>query len=165
MDEAQREKLKRFFHHLSPDSRLDVMEVAGQLRGFAHFLNQRADDSFASAGLSSAQWRILSHILFGEVMDGQPGMNPSEISERHGTNRNTVSGLIRSLEKSGYIERELDDHDRRKFNICLTDSGRALVYDYSQRHFAALEKMFGVLSDEEVAEFGRILTKLTNANC
>lgn len=164
MDDPQREKLKQFFQHLSPDSRLDVIELGGMLRGFAHFVNQRADESLAEAGLSSAQWRILSHILFTEVMDGRAGMNPSEISERHGTNRNTVSGLIRSLEKSGYVERELDAHDRRKFIICLTDSGRALVYENSQKHFAAVEKMFGALTDEDVADFGRMLHTLMCAN-
>ncbi len=165
MDSELRNKLRQFFHHLSPDSRLDVIEVTGQLRGFAHFINQRGDEGLASAGLSLAQWRILSHILFSEVMEGRSGMNPSEISKLHGTNRNTVSGLIRRLEQAGYVERELDLVDKRKFNICLTESGRQLVYDNSQRHFAALEEMFGVLSDEELVQFGRIFTKLINTNC
>lgn len=113
--------------------------------------------------MSVAQYRILMTLLFSEQSEGRAALNPSEISRMRGTSRNTISALIRSLEQDGLVARELDPHDRRKFNIGLTDAGRDAVRRHADAHFALVEAVFAVLDEEEVAVFGRILTKLTAA--
>lgn len=163
--EQDRENFKRYIKLLHPAARFEVMEVMGQLRAVSHHFNQRGEASLAASGLSFAQYRILSHLLYNELIDEQTGMNPSVISERHGTNRNTVSALIRALEKSELVRRELDQQDRRKFNICLTDAGRNLVYQHSREHFQAIDAMFSVLDEQDLVNFGRILRKLSQHTC
>ena len=160
-----RENFKRYIKLLHPEARFEVMEVMGQMRSVAHYLNQRGEASLAASGLSFAQYRILSHLLYSELIEQQSGMNPSVISERHGTNRNTVSSLIRNLEKSEFVKRELDEQDRRKFNICLTEAGRELVFKHSREHFQAIDTIFSVLDEEEIQSFGRILSKLSQHVC
>ncbi|MGB1251154.1 MAG: MarR family winged helix-turn-helix transcriptional regulator [Candidatus Promineifilaceae bacterium] len=163
--QSDRNDFKRFIKLLHPDARHEVMEVMGQLRSVSHYMNQRGEASLAASGLSYAQYRVLSHLLYNELIDGQSGMNPSVISKRHGTNRNTVSALVRSLEKSALVKRELDEQDRRKFNICLTDAGRELVYKHSREHFQAIDAMFSVLDEQDIVDFGRILHKLNQRVC
>lgn len=163
--QQERDNFKRYIKLLHPEARFEVMEVMGEMRSVSHHLNQHGEASLAASGLTYAQYRILSHLLYNELIDGNSGMNPSVISERHGTNRNTVSSLIRSLEKSTLVERELDENDRRKFNICLTAAGRDLVYRHSREHFQAIDAIFSVLDESEIAEFGRILHKLRQHVC
>ena len=163
--QQNRKHFKRYIKLLHPDARFEVMALMGQMRSVAHHFNQRGEASLAASGLSFAQYRILSHLLYNELIDEQMGMNPSVISERHGTNRNTVSALIRALEKAELVQRELDQQDRRKFNICLTDAGRDLVYQHSREHFQAIDAMFSVLDAQDIVDFGRILNKLSQPIC
>jgi DNA-binding MarR family transcriptional regulator len=54
---------------------------------------------------------------------------PSEISARLIRTRGTVTGLLDSLEKRGYIERRPDPEDRRMTRIEITASGRKVLDD------------------------------------
>lgn len=40
-----------------------------------------------------------------------------------------VAAVLRSLEAKGMIERSVDDKDRRRILVSITDAGRALVQD------------------------------------
>ena len=71
------------------------------------------------------------------------------VSERQGTTRNTISGLIRNLEERGLVDRTLDQQDRRKFNIRLSEAGRQMVADHSRRYFQAVESCFNGLTSAE----------------
>lgn len=152
----------QFSQMLSPQSDPRVMELMGKLRTVSHAIYQRGESSLNEAGLSFAQYRVLLGLLFSEEIEGRDGLNPSEISERQGTNRNTISSLVRSLESADLITRALDPNDRRRFNICLTAAGRALVREHATAHFATVDEIFGVLDEQEMADFGRILDKLNS---
>ena len=89
-------------------------------------------------------------------------MNPSAISAQQGTGRNTVSALIRSLEDDGLIERRLDDNDRRRFNIALTDAGRQRVRQHANSHMQFVDHIFAAFSAEEMETLGGLLQKLNH---
>ncbi|NIS39166.1 MarR family transcriptional regulator, partial [Candidatus Saccharibacteria bacterium] len=97
------------------------------MRHVAHGLRQVGENSLAAADMSYARYRLLLGLFFSAEIEGREGLNPSEISERQGTSRNTISSLIRDLEDEGLIERLLDQDDRRKFIIRLTPSGRDVI--------------------------------------
>ena len=124
-------------------------------------LYQLGEQSLEAAGISFAQYRILMSLLFAEQMDGRAdGLNPSEISQWHGTSRNTISSLLRNLEESGHVVRHLDENDRRKFNICLTETGRTLVRQHARAHLQATTACFKALSAEEQEQFSQLLHKI-----
>ncbi|MCZ7669864.1 MAG: MarR family winged helix-turn-helix transcriptional regulator [Chloroflexi bacterium] len=100
------------------------------------------------------------HLLFAEQIGGRQDLNPSEISERQGTSRNTVSALIRNLEEEGLVERSLDPDDRRKFNIRLTENGRSLVTNHARQHFQTIGHCFTILSSDEQTTLSQLLNKL-----
>lgn len=150
----------RFFHQISPETNSETLHVLGELRRVSHSMYQLGESSLEDAGLSYAQYRVLLLLLFSEEIEQCNALNPSQISRRQGTNRNTVSALLRHLEKDGLVERELDPHDRRKFNIRLSEAGRQLVRAHAHNHFQTMHNVFAVLDAEEVDWFGRILAKL-----
>jgi DNA-binding MarR family transcriptional regulator len=93
-------------------------------------------------------------------MDDCGELNPSEISNRQGVSRNTMSSFIRNLEEEGFVERRLDPHDRRRFNISLTDTGRALVSEHARHHLETIGQCFRVLKTEEQEMLHQLLTKV-----
>ncbi|MCB0033887.1 MAG: winged helix DNA-binding protein, partial [Anaerolineales bacterium] len=74
--------------------------------------------------------------------------------------RNTMSAFIRNLEEDELVERHLDPHDRRRFNICLTDKGRALVEQHTRTHLETVDHCFSTLDSAEQQTLFRLLQKL-----
>jgi DNA-binding MarR family transcriptional regulator len=60
------------------------------------------------------------------LVGGQPGISPGELAEYLHVDPGTLSTILRGLEKRGLIERASHPEDRRRVQIRLTESGRAL---------------------------------------
>jgi DNA-binding MarR family transcriptional regulator len=154
------EKWRVFLRELTPEIDTQSMRLMEQMRLVAHTLGQIGETSVNAAGLSYAKYRLLLGLLFSEQAEGRPELNPSEISERQGTSRNTISALVRDLEEEGLIIRTLDPDDRRRFNIRLTENGRVLVRDHASRHLHIISQCFSSLTAEEQRHFGDLLSKI-----
>lgn len=159
----RRAKWLAFIQILNPDADPSTIRLMDQMRQVAHMLYQTGESSLADAGLSYAKFRLLLSLLFAEEFEGESELNPSEISRRQGTSRNTISALIRDLEADGLVDRHLDEADRRKFNICLTPAGRNRVREHAQRHMQAIDARFDRLTAGEQTQLGRLLAKLDPA--
>lgn len=151
---------RQFFEEMSPQTKPETVDILGQLRMVGYSIRRKGEQSLEQSGLSEAQFRVLMHLLFSERIEQAPALNPSELSRREGTNRNTISSLVRSLEKEQLVERTVDERDRRKFNIRLTDSGRDLVHAHAHAHFNEMGALVSILDEQERVAFGRILQKL-----
>jgi DNA-binding MarR family transcriptional regulator len=143
-----------------PDIDPKSIQLMDEMRQVAQLLRQMGENSLATAGLSYAKYRLLMGLMISEDYEGKVGLNPSEISERQGTGRNTISALIRDLEVDGLIERTLDLLDRRKFNIRLTDAGREMVRQHSKNHLATIASCFDILDEDEKVYLAGLMTKL-----
>lgn len=159
-DEERRRKSIEFLQTFYPQVNLQTLRLIDMLgfvsRSIYHVSEQSVDD----AGLSFAQYRVLMHLFFAEQMSERAELNPSEISDRQGVSRNTVSSLIRNLEEEGMVERRLDPDDRRRFNISLTDRGRAVIRQHTRTHLEMMDSCFRALGDEEQATLLELLRKL-----
>ncbi|MGX7091921.1 MarR family winged helix-turn-helix transcriptional regulator [Hutsoniella sourekii] len=71
--------------------------------------------------------------------------------------------IIDKLCEKGLVERYRDDEDRRIIYASLTDPGRALIEEIFPCHAETIRKAFDQLSDEELADFRRIL-KIVSAS-
>ena len=148
--------IQGFNSQIDPQT-LRLMDELGYVtRSIFHVGEQSVDD----AGLSYAQYRVLMHLYFAEQMGDSAELNPSEISHRQGVSRNTMSSFLRNLEEEGLVERRLDPSDRRRFNISLTDAGRAVVTDHTHHHLEAVDQLFSVLSSAEQDDLLNLLQKL-----
>ena len=153
-------KWREFLHALNPDIEPESFALVDQFMRVMHDLRRVGDKSLADAGLSFPKYRILLALMFSEKIDNQPELNPSEISRRQGTSRNTISSLVSDLENDELVERRLDQRDKRRFNIGLTDEGRALVRRHSLAHFQAVSSYFDGLAKSEQAELTHLLSRV-----
>ena len=145
-----------------PDIDPESIQLMDEMRQVCHLLRQMGENSLATAGLSYAKYRLLMDLMISEDYENKGGLNPSEISERQGTGRNTISALIRDLEDDGFIERTLDLQDRRKFNIRLTDAGREKVRQHSKNHLTTIANCFDILDQDEKNYLAGLMTRLRN---
>ncbi len=97
-DKQKREKWLHFVQSLSPDIDPKAVRLMDEMRFVSRAIHHAGEHSLTEVGLSFAQYRVLMHLFFAEHMGDRGELNPSEISERQGVSRNTMSSLIRNLE-------------------------------------------------------------------
>lgn len=159
-DKQRQQNWVQFIKSLSPEIDSQAVRLMDELGFVSRAIFHVGGQSLDKAGLSYAQYRVLMQLFFAEKMGGRRNLNPSEISQRQGVSRNTMSSLIRNLEEEGLVERSLDPDDRRRFNISLTENGRSLVTDYARQHLAAIGSCFSVLTDDEQTALSQLLHKV-----
>lgn len=159
-DRKRREEWILFVQSMNPELDTRAVSLMDELGFVARTIYHAGEQSLEKAGLSFAQYKVLMHLLFAERMGARTELNPSEISDRQGVSRNTISALIRNLEDSGLVERRLDPKDRRRFNIGLTENGRSLVTDHARQHLATTGGCFDGLTGEEQESLYQLLRKV-----
>jgi len=159
-DKERRQKWMQFMQNFHPDIDTKTIRLMDELGFVSRSMYHMGEQSVDEAGLSYAQYRVLMHLFFAEEMGGRGELNPSEISDRQGVSRNTMSAFIRNLEEDGLVERRLDPDDRRRFNISLTDNGRAIVSDHTRDHLETIDHCFSALTAEEQETLFSLLQKL-----
>jgi DNA-binding MarR family transcriptional regulator len=159
-DRQRREKWILFVQSMSPDLDSRAVSLMDELGFVSRSIYHLGEKSLDEAGLSFAQYKVLLHLLFAEQMGDRAELNPSEISDRQGVSRNTMSSLIRNLEASELVERRLDPTDRRRFFISLTEKGRSLVTDNARQHLATIGSSFQALTAGEQETLYQLLRKV-----
>lgn len=105
-------------------------------------------------GLSTAGFRVLFTVW---VFDS---LEPRQIAALSGVSRAAVTGVVRTLERDGYVTRSRVAHDKRLWSITPTDAGRAVLARTYQRQNAREQELFAPLSARELADFTATLRKL-----
>lgn len=159
--EEERQQWSDFMQAIHPTIDPQAAGLMDDFRAVAHQIHRLSESYMESSGLSYAQYRVLMNLRFCEWTGKCDGLNPSEISANQGTTRNTISSLIRSLEESGLIERQLDNEDRRRFNIHLSEAGRQKVVHQAGNHIKLIDELFAVLKAEEIETLSTLLKKLS----
>ena len=72
-----------------------------------------------------------------------------------------VSDFVSRLEKDGYVERKVDDKDKRATQISLTELGSARAAELADEKNERFEKTFKALTVKERAQLLKLLEKLT----
>ena len=105
---------------------------------------------------NGAQGRIL-FVLWDE--DNIP---ISELSEKTGLAKTTLTGMLDRLEKSGFIQRIFDPGDRRKIFIKLTETSKDLRENYDAVSARMNEIFYQGFEDKEIMAFEKRLLKILN---
>lgn len=93
----------------------------------------------------------------------QPGILASEIAALLHLHQGTMSGVIRRLESAGYVERVGDESDARRIRLSLTARGRTANAQRSGTYEAAVRRVLGASSEQELAAAEQLLTRLAQA--
>lgn len=142
------------FYEQTPDaSRLATEAVMNTIRT-ADLLFDRIGQLLRPLGVSSAGGLVL-----GQLRDHGP-MSPSELGERLIVTRATVTGVVDSLERRGYVLRSPNPDDRRGIIVELTEAGaHAVAQVRTIIHRQERDWMAG-LTEEELAAYIGLLHRI-----
>lgn len=94
------------------------------------------------------------------ILHESGGMTQRELTERLGVKPGSASEVIGKLESAGLILRTSSREDRRTTDIRLTEAGREKAEEALSQRKQRHQEMFSCLSEEEKADFLRLLEKL-----
>ena len=89
--------------------------------------------------------------------------NPSVLQEKAGTSSARIAAILRSLEKKGLIQRDVDREDRRKTVVTVTEEGRRRALGEYEEMQEKLKKVFKRLGKKDTEDFIRILGRFFEA--
>lgn len=78
-------------------------------------------ERLAPLGVSPRAYGVLSNLARGTTQTQQ------QLADALGIHRNNMVGLIDEMEAAGWVQRHRNAHDRRAYDVRLTDNGSALV--------------------------------------
>ncbi|MDR3472091.1 MAG: MarR family winged helix-turn-helix transcriptional regulator [Devosia sp.] len=109
-------------------------------------------------GLSQAAWRVLA------VVGDKPGLNARQIRQAAGLDQYAVSRAIVLLCELDYAERNAADHDRRRAEVHLTETGRSAFKELSRIGLAIEAELLGAVSEKQRAELDRLIADMEKAS-
>jgi len=86
---------------------------------------------------------------------------PAGLADAAGVTRATMTGLIDTLERDGFVKREPDPHDRRMMLVTLTPAAIDFLRGFLPGHFKAIAAIMSPLSEAERKTLVRLLGKLS----
>jgi len=76
-----------------------------------------------------------------------------ELEEHLAVTKSAVSQMISSLEEKGYITREIDKNDRRKFELSITGKGQELLEELRNTMDSVIEKTITRFGENNMRQF------------
>ena len=96
-------------------------------------------------------------VIIGENPDG---IRQKAIMEKAGIGQSSVSELINKLEDDGYIERKVDQTDKRATLLFLTEKGQARALEVEDERKEFFADIFAKLTDDEKKTLSDLMDKL-----
>jgi DNA-binding MarR family transcriptional regulator len=118
-------KIASDFEERYSDSSATATECAMNLVFTAELLEKRIASLLVPFNLSPATGLVLSILA-----DSETSVSPNHIADRLIISRASVTSLLDSLEKRGYVKRQPHPSDRRMLLVELTDSGRQVANQF-----------------------------------
>lgn len=143
---------------------------------FLHLL-RTGDEAFGVTDKNLSEHSI-SHGRFGVLMllwrsEQQPAdkmaakedcecgpRTPAELADAAGVTRATMTGLVDTLERDGFVKREPDPTDRRTISVRLTAKGEKFLGEFLPGHFKLISELMTPLSESERKTLVRLLNKI-----
>lgn len=105
-------------------------------------------------GLSIPEWRVIA------ILGRFPGLSAVEVAEQAFLDKVAVSRAVTKLLKSGRIDREFADADRRRSILNLSEKGRE-VHDRVAKLALEFEKnLLDGLDKADIESFDKVMDKL-----
>ena len=105
-----------------------------------------------------------SGLALGILADADDPLPPNEIADRMILTRATITGLVDSLERRGYVTRGPHPSDRRMHLVQITPEGRRVASEFRTMIHSQERQWFEVLDEQQrdtlLDLLGRLQTRL-----
>jgi DNA-binding MarR family transcriptional regulator len=158
--EQMHEHLKKHLLSMTNGSDIKGMEISSLIRMLANYYAAIVTHKKVPGELSGPRMGILIRLMMVEETGDEYGINPTALSHFQNVKKNTISSLLRGLEESGYVERNLDPNDKRVFLIRITEKGRKMMEIDGPQRMNMMNDLASDLTKEEKTQLIFLLEKL-----
>jgi len=103
--------------------------------------------------ITSAQFDLLQRLYF------RGPMKMVDLSQSLGIAKSTLSGIVKRLENTGYVERKRGA-DKRVYMLSVTDEGRRIIENVIERRVEFIGRVLERVGEERSKELLRLLEVL-----
>lgn len=144
---------------LSPAINLEVLTVWLNIVRISNLLIQDVESRVhRPSGWTWAGFRV----MFAVLVTG--GAQPREVARLAGVSRASVSGVLNTLERDGWVVRERSAEDRRIVTVRLTGRGRRAAIEAFKKNHEIEKAWLAALSRSEIETLVALLHRLHSPN-
>jgi DNA-binding MarR family transcriptional regulator len=129
-----------------------IVEMISRLMGLLEA------EVFEQEGFSELSMRQL---LYLETIAGLGRPTFSELAEKLGVTRPSVTALVQKLIRMGYVQKVQSDEDLRVYHIALASKGEQFTKMHAEMHRLIAQRLTENLSAADVQQFSILLQKVT----
>jgi DNA-binding MarR family transcriptional regulator len=118
---------------LSADAPLQALMLSA-----TKLMGAYGQDSVRAAGLKVS----LAGLGVLRILMGEDGLKASEVADRAWSSPGTLTSVVNTLARDGFVERKPDENDRRVVRLYITQEGRALITYYVSQAAGRWRKAF-----------------------
>ena len=100
---------------------------------------------------------VLAYLVFEKN-----NVTPGELSERINVTSARIASILNSLENKKYIKRNVNDTDKRKILVTVTEEGKANVEEAKNKLINKISSVFEQLGEEDTKEYIRLVSKIND---
>ena len=115
-----------------------------------------AQDSVRASGLKVS----LAGLGVLRILMGEDGLKASEVADRAWSSPGTLTSVVNTLARDGFVERRPDKADRRVVRLYITDTGRAVITYYVSQAAATWRKAFDFVDSDDEAVVRRFFIQM-----
>jgi DNA-binding MarR family transcriptional regulator len=97
-------------------------------------------------------------------LNNYPKLSQNKIGELVFKDNASVTRMIELMAKKDYIKRSINNADRRKYNLSITDKGQNILTDLNTVISSYRKSALEGITDNEIAQLKNTLNKIIN-NC
>ncbi|GJM83028.1 MarR family transcriptional regulator [Paenibacillus timonensis] len=138
----------------------ELFEVTSMFRTLIKAITQEWNKRGGDFNLSFPQYKMLY------MLNATGTHTVSQLAEGLGITSAAITGITDRLVTEGFVNRERGENDRRVVNISITDRGREIISQVTERQKEMLEGIFDQLQEEDLQHlrriFGVVLANIDN---
>jgi DNA-binding MarR family transcriptional regulator len=115
-----------------------------------------AQESVRASGLKLS----LAGLGVLRILMGEDGLKASEVADRAWSSPGTLTSVVNTLVRDGFVERRPDVADRRVVRLYITDAGRAVITYYVSQAAVAWRKAFDFVDSDDEAVVRRFFSQM-----
>jgi DNA-binding MarR family transcriptional regulator len=142
------------FYDQTPDANVAATEGVMNTIRTADMMFDRIGRLLRPLGVSAAGGLVLG------ILRDHGTMSPSELGERLIVTRATVTGLLDSLERRGFVTRSANPADRRSLLVEVTPAGLAAVQELRTIVHGKERDWMSVLTDAELHTYVDLMHRI-----
>lgn len=94
-----------------------------------------------------------------EALYSKGRLSTGEVMEKILTTSGNIPVIVKNLEKDGFITRNQDESDRRKYILTLTEKGKDLMDEIVPENLKFMDELISLWDDEDKEDLIKLMNK------